>query len=200
MTSVVIFDLSETLVEGPYSIVRPLAERVGVPEAEILPGLGGEPLVPFLEGRCSESVYWRGVRDQTKWDIHEAELSSMVRDAFRRPIAGMPELLASLSDLRLLLLSDHGREWWAYIEDAHPFLDVFEHRFLSFEMGQTKRQQETFVRVLDACGAVPEECVFIDDLQWNVDRAEAAGIRSHRYTSPEAVLSFLEESGISRRT
>ena len=163
-----------------------------------MPGLGGEPLVALLEGRVSESAYWQLVREQTQWDIAEDVLRTVVRDAFRRPVPGMPGLLASLHKHHLVLLSDHAQEWWEYIETTHPFLQMFAQRFLSFAMGQTKRQVETFQRVLAECGCAPHECVFIDDLQWNVERAEAVGIRSHTFTSLEALVGFLEAVGVSR--
>ena len=147
----------------------------------------------------SESTYWQRVRERTQWGIAEDTLRAMVRDAFRRPVPGMPECLASLRGHRLMLLSDHAQEWWEYIEATHPFLQWFERRFLSFAMGQTKRQIETFQRVLTACGCAPHECVFIDDLRWNVERAEAVGIQSHTFTSVETLVEFLEVVGVSRR-
>ena len=60
----------------------------------------------------------------------------------------MPELLTALRAHRLMLLSDQGREWMAYLDATHPFLGLFERRFLSFEMGQTKRQLTTFQHVI----------------------------------------------------
>jgi HAD superfamily hydrolase (TIGR01509 family) len=198
MKRVLIFDLSEVLIEGLYGVVESLADRLDISASDVMPGLGGQPLVALLEGRVSESAYWQRVREQTQWGITEAALRAIVRDAFRRPLPGMPELLVSLRGHRLVLLSDHAREWWEYIEATHPFLQIFEQRFLSFEMGQTKRQHETFQRVLTACGCAPRECLFIDDLRWNVERAEAVGIRSHTFTSLETLVGFLEGMGVSR--
>lgn len=197
MKRVLIFDLSEVLIEGLYSVIEPLANRLDIPKDDVMPGLGGESWVAFMEGRLSESAYWHRVLDRTQWGISEDALRAVVRDAFRRPMPGMPELLAALRGHRLVLLSDHGKEWWEYIEATHPFLQFFERRFLSFEMGQTKRHHETFHRVLTACGCGPHESIFIDDLQWNVDRAEAVGIRSHTFTSLETLVGFLDTVGVS---
>jgi glucose-1-phosphatase len=199
MKNVLIFDLSEVLIEGLYGVVESLAKRLRIPQSDVLPGLGGEPLVALLEGRVSESTYWQLVRERTQWGIADDALSAMVRDTFRRPVPGMPELLASLRGHRLVLLSDHAQAWWEYIEATHPFLQWFERRFLSFSMGQTKRQMATFQRVLMACGCEPHECVFLDDLRWNVERAEAVGIRSHTFTSIETLVGFLDSVGIPRR-
>ncbi len=198
MKRVLIFDLSEVLIEGLYSVVEPLASRLHIPQNEVMPGLSGEPWVELMEGRISESAYWQRVLGRTRWDVSEGALRAVVRDAFRRPVPGMPELLAALRGYRLVLFSDHAKEWWEYIEATHPFLQLFERWFLSFEMGQTKRQHETFQRVLLACGCAPHESVFIDDLQWNVDRAETVGIRSHTFTSLEALVGFLDDIDVCR--
>jgi FMN phosphatase YigB (HAD superfamily) len=95
-----------------------------------------------------------------------------------------------------VLFSDQAREWWENIEVTHEFIRVFEQRFLSFEMGQTKRHVGTFQRVLAALGGEPHNCIFIDDLPWNVERAERVGIRSHRFTSSTACRAFLAQAGL----
>jgi HAD superfamily hydrolase (TIGR01509 family) len=113
----------------------------------------------------------------------EHELGAGVRHTFRQPVLGMPELLVSLRRHRLVLFSDQAREWSEGVKATHAFLQFFERRFLSFALGQTKRQVETFRWVLTEFGSAPQHCIFIDDLSWNVDRAESVGIRSHRFTS-----------------
>jgi HAD superfamily hydrolase (TIGR01509 family) len=109
---------------------------------------------------------------------------------------GMPELLLSLRRHRLVLFSDQGREWREDIEATHAFIELFEQRFLSFAMGQTKRHIGTFRRVLTELECMPHHCVFIDDLPWNVERAESLGVWSHRFTSTAALRVFLVQEGI----
>jgi HAD superfamily hydrolase (TIGR01509 family) len=197
MQRVIIFDLAEVLIEGLSSLRLPLAEQLNIPPDTVIPGLGGEPLVALMEGKICEETYWQRVLERTRWTITEVELGLLARHAFCRTIPGMPELLASLRAHRLVLLSDHAREWMAYIDAMHPFLQGFERRFISYEIGQTKRQIETFRRVLTALGCTPHDCVFIDDLQWNVDRAVALGIQAHTFTSAEALQRFLNAEGLA---
>jgi HAD superfamily hydrolase (TIGR01509 family) len=108
----------------------------------------------------------------------------------------MPELVLSLHGHRLVLFSDQAREWWEDLTVTPTFIPVFEQRFLSFEMGQTKRHVGTFQRVLAELRGVPHNCVFMEDLQWNVERAECVGIRSHRFTSTAALRAFLAQAGL----
>jgi HAD superfamily hydrolase (TIGR01509 family) len=196
MKTILIFDLADVLIEGFDSFVKALSTRLSLPATDVIPGVGGAPLVALTEGRISEASYWQCVLERTHWPITTQELSAGVRRIFRQPVPGMPELVLSLRRHRLVLFSDQAREWWEDIAVTHAFIRVFEQRFLSFDMGQTKRHVGTFQRVLTELGGEPHNCVFIDDLQWNVERAERVGIRSHRFTSTTALRAFLAQEGL----
>jgi HAD superfamily hydrolase (TIGR01509 family) len=196
MENTLIFGLSDTLIEGLSHFTEGLSTRLNLATSDVIPGLGGEPLVALTEGRISEATYWQCVLERTHWPITVPELRAGVRHAFRNPVPGMPELLLSLRRYRLVLFSDQAREWWEEIEAYHTFIHVFDQRFLSFDMGQTKRHVGTFQRVLAALGDAPHDCVFIDALSWNVERAESVGLRSHRFTSTAALRTFLAQEGI----
>jgi len=196
MTKILIFDLADVLIEGFYSFVEALSKRLNLVATDVIPGLGGEPLVALTEGRISEATYWQCVLGRTQWPITVHELSAGVRHTFRQPVPGMLELLMSLRQHRLVLFSDQAREWWEDIEATHTFLRLFERRFLSFDVGQTKRHVGTFQRVLAELGCVSHDCVFVDDLAWNVERAESVGIRSHRFTSTAGLRAFLAQEGL----
>jgi HAD superfamily hydrolase (TIGR01509 family) len=196
MKTILIFDLADVLIEGFDSFVKALSTRLSLPATDVIPGVGGAPLVALTEGRISEASYWQCVLERTHWPITTQELSAGVRRIFRQPVPGKPELVLSLRRHRLVLFSDQAREWWEDIAVTHAFIRVFEQRFLSFDMGQTKRHVGTFQRVLTELGGEPHNCVFIDDLQWNVERAERVGIRSHRFTSTTALRAFLAQEGL----
>jgi HAD superfamily hydrolase (TIGR01509 family) len=196
MKTILIFDLADVLIEGFGRFVEALSKRLSLAATDVILGIGGTPLIALTEGRISEAMYWQAVLERTCWPITVHELSAGVRRTFRAPMPGMPELLMSLRRHRLVLFSDQAREWWDDIEVTHAFIGVFEQRFLSFDMGQTKRHISTFQRVLAELGGEPHNCVFIDDLQWNVERAESVGIQSHRFTSTAALRAFLTQEGL----
>jgi putative hydrolase of the HAD superfamily len=196
MQKILIFDLADVLIEGFDYFVASLTQRLSRQATDVIAGLGGDPLVALTEGRITETTYWQSVLERTHWPLTVQALGAGVRCTFRQPVPGMPELLMSLRQHRLVLFSDQAREWWEDIETTHPFLRCFERRFLSFDMGQTKRQIETFRRVLAELGCAPHNCVFIDDLLWNIERAERLGIRSHCFTSTATLKAFLVHEGL----
>lgn len=61
----------------------------------------------------------------------------------------------------------------------------FHNIFQSFEIGHKKPNKEAFLHVLKKIDAIPQECVFIDDLQVNVDAANTLGMKGILYTNFE---------------
>jgi FMN phosphatase YigB (HAD superfamily) len=84
-------------------------------------------------------------------------------------IEGTVPLLVGLSaNYEIILLSDHAKEWVAYIKSAHPFLGVFRETFFSYELGKTKKDPNTFLEVLERMKYRASECLFIDDNPRNI--------------------------------
>ena len=72
--------------------------------------------------------------------------------------------------------------------DEMTFLAEFEKCIFSSVCGLTKPNIEIFEYLCRECEILPEETLFIDDRQINVDAAEAFGIRSYRFTGESAPL------------
>jgi len=103
-----------------------------------------------------------------------------------------PILTELASRYELVLLSDHAREWIAYIEPVHPFLKIFKHTFYSYNLGRLKKDPETFSEVLDAMSFPSRSCLFIDDNPVNVAVARSVGILSIRFVNAEQLTTELE--------
>lgn len=59
----------------------------------------------------------------------------------------------------------------------------FDNIYKSFEMGYKKPNKEAFLHVLGKINAKPEECIFIDDFQENIDATNEIGIKGVLYTT-----------------
>ncbi len=73
---------------------------------------------------------------------------------------------------------DAGNSEWEDLINKH-----FDNIYKSFGIGHKKPNKEAFLYVLEKIGAKPEECVFVDDLQVNIDAANELGIKSILYTN-----------------
>lgn len=83
------------------------------------------------------------------------------------------------------LLSNTNDAHWQYIAAEHfggKAERYFDHLFLSQEMHMAKPNADIFLSVLKQLGAEPQECLFLDDAQANVDAARELGY--HVYKVP----------------
>ena len=67
MTKILIFDLGDIWVERFSRVAAVLAQRLNRVVTDIMPALGGEPLVSLTEGRLAEATYWQQVLDRARW-------------------------------------------------------------------------------------------------------------------------------------
>jgi epoxide hydrolase-like predicted phosphatase len=79
--------------------------------------------------------------------------------------------------------NEYPREGWDQMFDAVV---------ISGEVGMRKPEAEIYTHVLDLLGVQPGETVFVDDLQPNVDAAEALGLVGVHHTSYDETAATLE--------
>ena len=77
----------------------------------------------------------------------------------------------------VVALDNTNSEWYSHATK------YFHNIYRSFEIGHKKPNKEAFLHVLEKIGANPAECVFIDDIQINVDTANTLGIKGILYTN-----------------
>ena len=116
-----------------------------------------------------------------------------------------PESLAVAQTLRasgvgvhLATNQDRGRA--AYMKAELGYDEVFDSSFYSSDVGWAKPSAEFFTHVVDALEARPDEVLFVDDSQTNVDGARAAGLRAERWEigdGLDALRSLLSAYGLS---
>ena len=193
----IIFDLSEVFIAGLPGIERRVSRRLSIPVDGILNCFAGGPLIQVLEGRISEDAYLGGILERTGWNLDLKSLKRMLRDNFHVRIEGSLDILREVArSHRVVMLSDHVREWVRYITSIHAFLDVFDERFYSYELGKTKSDPAVFPDILDVLGFEPGECLFIDDRIQNVRNAESVGLPSIHFRDARQLRIDLESRQI----
>jgi HAD superfamily hydrolase (TIGR01509 family) len=192
MIECIMFDLSEVLIAGLVGVEKELSQVLPVPEEQILRCFGGDWLEELLVGDITEDAYLEHIIAREKWEIGTASLKKAIRLNFHREVAGsLPILTALASKYRLVLLSDHAREWIAHIKSIHPFLKRFDHTFFSYDLKRTKKDPRAFLTVLDATSIPSHRCLFVDDNPNNVNVAESVGIPGIRFVNAEQLAAEL---------
>ncbi|MBM3852092.1 MAG: HAD-IA family hydrolase [Verrucomicrobia bacterium] len=193
-----IFDLSEVIIAGIVGLEHALAARLGLPPADLLAGFAGAQLDDLCRGRTAEEEYLRFVLARAGWTISPDQLAALLRANFQVKIPGTEPILRALAPHhQLVLLSDHCREWIAYIEQAHPLLALFARRFYSFELGSLKKEPVTFATVLARLDRAAADCLLVDDSATNIAVAARCGLRTIRFTNAADLLRQLRAQGLA---
>ena len=137
------------------------------------------------EGRVSPEE-WRNIVRQS---ISSPVTDEQIDDAFNAflvdiPIEKLRMLRALKSKYRIAMLSNTNK---VMFESKIPELfkiegltieDYFDDFFLSYKMGMSKPSPEIFIKVAEELGIEPNEALFIDDSQVNVDAAAKLGFQT----------------------
>jgi HAD superfamily hydrolase (TIGR01509 family) len=194
----IIFDLSEVLIHGLVRFEESIAREIGVTAQTSAAAFGGLHLRALLEGSLTEDQYLKEVIEKNAWAIAPGHLKTLIRQNFNVTLPETIEVARQLSNsYQLALLSDHAREWAAYIIATHKFLaSLFVCKLFSYEIGSTKREPRTFHILLGMLSAAPGQCLFIDDSARNVEVARSVGIDSIRFLDAEQLRGELAERSI----
>jgi putative hydrolase of the HAD superfamily len=80
--------------------------------------------------------------------------------------------------------------------DEYPrtdFPELFDTVVISAEVGMRKPEQGIFLHTAQLMGLTPQECVFIDDMQANIDAATACGMAAVLHQEAETTAAALQD-------
>jgi putative hydrolase of the HAD superfamily len=159
---------------------------------------GGElPLFALERGEITEAEFLAGLEHNLA-DVLGRPVSL---DGFAARLMGAlepnEELFAYYRGLRdrgvrLALLTNNVREWEPLWRTKLPIDDVFELVVDSAFVGMRKPEPRIYELTLERLGLPAEACVFVDDLQVNVDAAVALGMRGVVYRDTAQALAELQ--------
>jgi 2-haloacid dehalogenase len=133
---------------------------------------------------------------------HRAEALAAYPERFAESITGlMDDSVAVVEELRergvrLLALTNWSAELFPLVRPRLRFLDDFEAVVVSGVEGLAKPDPALFRVLVERHAVVPEETVYVDDVQHNVDTATALGFRAHLFTDAPALRLFLVAQGL----
>lgn len=114
------------------------------------------------------------------------------------PIPSTFRLIKSLKPAYKLGLLSNTNEWhYEYGIKTVEVYPLFDAVTLSFQVKAMKPDERIYRDALSKLGCPPEQCVYIDDLQENVDAAAGLGITGIRYTGHAALIDALRAAGVA---
>lgn len=193
---VVVFDYGEVISRGPNARTRAeLVELAGVPEVDLF--VAYETHRDELDrGIISIREYWKLMAAELGVSWSESRIHELWVADFTGWISVEPGTFDVIADLhaggtRVALLSNAGFDFGSPFRFS-PMARFFERMFVSAEMLMLKPEAEIYLEVVKELGITPDQMVFIDNKQINIDGATVLGITGHHFVGHEGLRAFLE--------
>ncbi len=97
---------------------------------------------------------------------------------------------------RLFAITDNVHEVVAHLKESHDFWALFETAAVSAEIGVLKPDPRIYRWLLDTARIEASECVFLDDVERNVDGAKAVGMEAFVFTDAPMARRDLRSVGV----
>jgi HAD superfamily hydrolase (TIGR01509 family) len=192
----VLFDLGGVLVElqGGFEFV--LGESLTEEDAWEA-WISSEWVRRFETGSCSPEEFAAGLVDSLSLPISPEEF---LRRFESWPASFHPQAAALLDSLagvvRLGCFSNTNVVHWERHLSRWPKMDLFEWKFLSFQLKAAKPDERAFAKVSELMGLPPAKVLFIDDVGRNVEGARRAGFLAFQAKGAAEARALLVEAGL----
>ena len=155
---------------------------------------GEHPLFVLETGRMTEADFLTQVADALEPALgHRPEMHSFKEVYFEalEPNEPMIELMREIkrSGRRMALLTNNVREWEPLWRSMLPVDEIFELVIDSAFVGMRKPDPRIYeLTIARIAGVSAEECLFVDDVEVNVDAARAIGMAAVHFRSNEQAV------------
>jgi putative hydrolase of the HAD superfamily len=162
---------------------------------------GENPLYALERGEMSEVDFLERLNDGLEPLLgHRPELHRFREVYFEalHPNQPMIELMAELkaAGLRMAMLTNNVREWEPVWRPMLPVDEIFETVVDSGFVGCRKPEARIYEMTLERLGLAAEVCLFVDDLEPNIEGARKAGMQAvHFRDNAQAIAEIRQHLG-----
>jgi len=185
----VIFDFGNVICfpPDPKKLDRAAADA-GVPLDLFLQAMWKDRL-PYDGGETPQE-YWRKVAAHASTEFDDSMIEQMVRHEIGFWNTFDERVLQWIRDLRAKgitvgILSNLPHPIAASLRETPGFLEHFDHVTFSCDLRLFKPQAAIYGHSFQGLGVAPEETLFLDDKQENVEGARAVGMNAEQFTTWE---------------
>ena len=151
------------------------------------------------EGKISATDFYNEMRRRIGRPVSDNEIT----DAINELLIGIPvERLRLLRELKqhfkVILLSNTNSIMFdtkiadCFAQEGLSVSHYFDDIFLSYRLKACKPHADIFEKVIAQAQIIPEETLFFDDSQQNLDTAAALGFKTYLVTPDRDILSFFK--------
>ena len=195
----IIFDLSEVIISGFHKAEYIVEKNTNIKAEEFLEQRKkvNDIFLDAMRGKYTENEYIEALLKSANWNVNKEIIKKSIRQNLDTKVDGTMKIIEKLSEqYNIILLSDHIKEWVEYILSTNKELEIFKHKYFSYEYGKLKTDEGTFNYVLDTEKILPDETIFIDDSKENVEIANQNGICGIVFEDAKQLEKELQEMNI----
>jgi len=196
-TGAIIFDLGGVIIDIDFNRVF---ERWAVLSGQDAKRIRQHFLVDDAyrqheRGEITADQYFAYQRQLHGLSLNDEQMLDGWNAIFGPEIAGVRALIERATKLAPCAVfsntnAAHQAYWAPILSDT---LSLFDQVFVSNELGLRKPDAESFLAVCEQLRVAPENTLFFDDTQENLDGARALGIKAVKVTSPDDIDQCLRE-------
>ena len=152
----------------------------------------------YDQGDLSAERYWFSFADQPGLSLR-ADQIPLLRDWDVEMWSNTDPLMIDwlkavhLSGVRTALLSNMPKDMIAHVRNSFSWISYFDCMVFSYEKRLTKPEAAIYERCIEELGTSPDQTLFVDDREVNVQAARNLGIQAIRFESVRQLRAELEE-------
>lgn len=155
----------------------------------------------YDEGRLSGVAYWEGLLREAGIGVDPERVAELNRLDARMWTTENPAMVAwqarlGEQGLATAILSNMGDAVHESVTRSFAWIERFDVLVWSYQLRMAKPDPAIYRYTLERLGRAPEETLFVDDRQVNVDAAAGLGIKAILFSTVERLREDLEAAGL----
>lgn len=144
-------------------------------------------------------VQWKDETERILVESHGVFIRPIVNRFFAfegRIDLEMVKLIKQLpKNLRLGILTNNHDRFEEYLQRV-GVAELFDAVINTHRIGVAKPEKLAYEKAVSRLSVEPENCLFVDDVEGNVDGGEAAGLKCHHFQNQTGLVEFLKKFDI----
>lgn len=196
----VIFDYGEVLSGPPNPQAHQNLLKIAGVEEELFEKAYWAHRLDYDADILNGQTYWQAVARDTEAHFTPQQIEQLMEqdaamwmDLNQAMVAWIPKI--KQAGLKLGILSNMGYGVLGYILPRFHWLDQFDHLTWSCELGVVKPDPAIYLHTLKTLQVLPQQALFIDNLEKNIVAAESVGLQALLFTNVDQLQKDLNERG-----
>lgn len=192
---VVLFDLGNVLVDlGDVSEMHSMLNTKGSESEVWLKWLKSPTVAAFDSGKITFDDFSEQLLKEAGSETDKEEFKDTFKMWPKGLFSGALSLVDSVKpEYHRAILSNTNAAHWPRLMNEMGLAGKFHSYYASHLVGLVKPEKEIYQHVIECLQVVPEQILFIDDNQINIDMANAIGMKAYRVKGIEEARSVLNE-------